>query len=91
MYFFDVFHTLYHPCSFVRISSSFQDLLKIFLQDSQKSEDLKILEVVNIYTTGTQRVKKNYESFFRVVADIRANISILVEFYFSETFFLLKS
>jgi energy-converting hydrogenase Eha subunit G len=56
---FNILHTLYHPCSLVGISASFQHLLQIFLQDSQKLEDLKILEVVNIYTTDgePQRVK----------------------------------
>ena len=36
---FNAFHTLYHPCSFVRISASFQHLSKIFLQDSQKLDN----------------------------------------------------
>ena len=32
----NVIHTLYHRCSFVRIFTSFQYLLKVFLQDSQR-------------------------------------------------------
>jgi hypothetical protein len=44
----NVLHIRYHLYSLVWICAKLQDLPKIFLQGSQKLEDLKILEVVNI-------------------------------------------